>query len=106
MPVSHITVTMVALGSSCSARRKASMTLVPVEVPAKRPSSRARRLTMAVACSVETCSMRSAIPYCHSGTTKTGSDAIDLMSAWLATGEHWGFRGLDGNDFDLLVVAA
>lgn len=57
IPVSHMTVTMVASGPSCSANRKAAMTLPPVEVPAKRPSSRASRMTMATASSVETCSI-------------------------------------------------
>ena len=45
--------TMVAAGGSCSARRRAAITFAPVEVPAKRPSSRARRLAMATASCVE-----------------------------------------------------
>jgi hypothetical protein len=57
IPVSHMTVTTVASGCNRSANRKAASTLPPVEVPAKRPSSRASRKTMAVASSVETCSI-------------------------------------------------
>src|SRR5205814_1929049 len=57
IPVSHITVTTVASGPSCSANRKAAMTLPPVEVPAKSPSSQASRSAIAVASSVEACSI-------------------------------------------------
>jgi mannosidase alpha-like ER degradation enhancer 2 len=55
IPVSHMTVTMVASGPSCSANRRAAVTLPPVEVPPKRPSSRASRMAMVTASSVETC---------------------------------------------------
>jgi hypothetical protein len=44
--------------------------LAPVDVPAKSPSSRASRSAIAIASSVETVSISSAIPSCQSGTTK------------------------------------
>jgi hypothetical protein len=57
MPVSHMTVTTVVPAPSCSAKRRAAMTLQPVEVPAKMPSSRASRSAICRASSVETCSI-------------------------------------------------
>jgi len=54
IPVSHITVTIVAPGPSCSATRNAAMTLAPVDIPAKSPSSRANRSAIAIASPVDT----------------------------------------------------
>jgi len=57
IPVSHMMVTIVAPGPSCSASRRAAMTLQPVEVPAKRPSSVASRKAIAIASLVDTLSI-------------------------------------------------
>src|SRR5579863_1744425 len=70
IPVSHMTVTTVAPAPSRSASRSAATTLLPVEVPANRPSSLARRNVIVVASPVETVSMSSAMPEYHRGTTK------------------------------------
>ena len=69
MPVSHITVTMVAPGFKRSASLKDAATLAPVEVPANRPSSRVSRNAIATASAVDTRSIRSASFACQSGTT-------------------------------------
>jgi hypothetical protein len=43
MPVATLTVTAVASGPSCSASRRAAMTLTPLEVPPNRPGYCAKR---------------------------------------------------------------
>lgn len=69
MPVSHMTVTMVARRPGRSARRRAAATLQPVDVPANNPSSRASLIAIAFASAVETRSILSAMSGRQSGTT-------------------------------------
>ncbi len=98
IPVSHMTVTIVAPGPIRSARRNAAMTLAPVDVPAKRPSSRARRNAMARASSVETCSMPSATSVAPEGHDEASADAIDLVGARRPPGQDGRFGRLHGDD--------
>ena len=69
------------------------MTLAPVEVPAKMPSSRASRIAMATASSVETLVdvIGNAVP--PERHHKTRADAIDLVRARPATGQNRRFLG-------------
>jgi hypothetical protein len=46
------------------------------------------------------------MPACQSGTTNPRADALDFVTAGLATRQHGRLRRLDGNDADGRMLAA
>jgi len=69
VPASHITVTTVAFLPRRRPMAMGATRLAPVDVPAKTASARASLRVMAIASSVDTVAMSSAMEGCQRGTT-------------------------------------
>ena len=95
-------VATVADGPSCRATRIAATTFAPDEVPAKIPSSLARRRAIALASSVETAWISLTSSGFQSGGTKPIPIPSILCEPDGPSRQHCRFIRLDGHDPDTL----
>ena len=97
-------VTTVAPGPNSSANRKAAITLHPVDVPAKSPSSRARRKAIAYGIFRRHALDPVADVIPPERYHKSRPDAVNLVRPRRASRKHGRLRRFDGNHCDFLAT--